>query len=475
MRRLLRQPIFWLIVQVIVLFGVFFFVFGFDVNELSDSASYLNYAGCGFKQLLSGERTAGYPLFLRGLHHFSPNLAILPYVQFMIFCAAVFFLYYSLRRYGFAAWTAVFAVSPLLYLRLVREYYPMIMTEILGVSLSLFSVGFLLLLTSRGQRRLSWVGLTASVFLTYQVRPAYLFLLPLIPFLTLTLTCLRRPDCRTSMTLGKLFAGMVSACFIPFLLFCGLRSVVVGHFGLVSFGGFNMVGITTQFLTQNIVQSLDPDLQPIARAIIELRDQKNLGPPDGKSMAPIPVFVDSYYNRYFQEGILSPIWEAARTKSQDQQGFNQNFLPQNNMVHVNRISLRLALSVLEARPGIHLIYYVKSFFYSLSFTIYVEGIITVLLLLLFLAHLLLSLLDQTEGLRHACSGTHLREAMEFTTIMTISVFFYLAKILLMILVEPPAGRYLMAAALFLPSMVSTALFHTLKRGFRDGLSDSCRR
>ena len=71
-----------------------------------------------------------------------------------------------------------------------------------------------------------------------------------------------------------MLVGLCSIAIVPFLLFCFLRWVVVGHFGLVSFGGMNIIGIAGQFLTEDMIPKLPETVQPLAVRVLATRAER---------------------------------------------------------------------------------------------------------------------------------------------------------------------------------------------------------
>ena len=62
-------------------------------------------------------------------------------------------------------------------------------------------------------------------------------------------------------------------CGLPVLVWSGLRWAVMGKFAVVSFGGYNLIGITGQFLDEEVVSHLDDDLQPLAGEALRRRGE----------------------------------------------------------------------------------------------------------------------------------------------------------------------------------------------------------
>ncbi len=461
MKRLLKEPVFYLILQASIVFLALILLGATEVKYGGDTRSYLAFKTNSLAEALSHVRTFGYPLFLRLVRVFSPGLALLPYVQITLFFVAAIFFHSALRIYGFSKWTAFAAATPLIYLRLLRDLGRIVQADLPGASLGIVSVGLLFITVARPRSAWAWAGLSVSVFLTYQVRPVYLFLVPLFPLLVLLLSALREPPLRWARPLKRIFVGVLCGTFIPFLLFGLLRLAVVGHFGLVSFTGVNLMGITTQFLTKDIVKKFDKDLQPIAREMISIRDRKKIGVPPGMRMIPLTIF-SHYYNTLQVEVFVALTDKLFHENLYSRKRFPGGEPPEDFVAKVNRLALRLWFSTLVARPGVHLLYYLKSFLYQVSFTLYVEGLITGLLILLFIGHIVRTLYGLAQGARERPSRTNSEELRCFKALFIVSLSYYLGNILVLTALVAPVGRLIMASAVLIPGALTAALFVTVR-------------
>ena len=119
----------------------------------------------------------------------------MPWLCFSLLAASVFFFDASLRRFGASPWMSLAASSGLIYAALpVRTPVAQLLTDFCSMLLAVIAVGFLLRLVANRKAPIAWLGLTASLAATYQVRPAYLFLVPLIPVLGVVFTLVaKRP------------------------------------------------------------------------------------------------------------------------------------------------------------------------------------------------------------------------------------------------------------------------------------------
>jgi hypothetical protein len=125
------------------------------------------------------------------------------------------------------------------------------------------------------RRQAGWTSgwlwaLGCLTFATILIRPAFLFLLVLWP---LVIAWWRWTNDRETLRRAiKDAAKLAVLCWSPLLVYSLMRWVVVGHFGLVSFGGYNVIGIAGQFMEEKDLQRLPADLQETAKEILVRRD-----------------------------------------------------------------------------------------------------------------------------------------------------------------------------------------------------------
>src|SRR5262249_365889 len=105
MRTVLRKPLFWLAVQVFLVFAYLQSGRRFrEVQRTPDSGGYEDADLSSLAQALSSIRTLGYPLFLKGVGWLAPSLAALPACQFAVHIVAVLLFYLGLRCIALPGW-----------------------------------------------------------------------------------------------------------------------------------------------------------------------------------------------------------------------------------------------------------------------------------------------------------------------------------------------------------------------------------
>ena len=316
----------------------------FHAVETHDTAGYLHVKWDSPAVALSDVRTPGYPAFLLILRAISTNPDLIPVMHFVVYAASVFVFYSGLRQLSGDTMRSFVGASALIYARVLQGYVSVISTDALAAAVGIFVCGLIML-------RLSSPGVMISVLLSlavtagWMIRPAYLFLVPFVPVITWMLyPVLQTSDpARKSRNWHCMSALLLVA--MPLLLYSTLRLSVVGRFGIVSFGGFNMLGIAGQFLVERDVPLLSEDLRDLATAAIQRRDSGTL---EAREFDDLPV---TNYMRMESRYDLT-IWyvfsdNSARDSEQDS-------------VRVNSQMRRLAQEIILLHPGQYVTWLVKA-------------------------------------------------------------------------------------------------------------------
>jgi hypothetical protein len=245
----------------------------YEVNVMPDSTSYIATSHMSLHEALTSSRTLGYPLLLRLVALVSPDYNLMPWVHLAILFAAVFFFDYALRRYGATPWQAFAASSGFLYAA-VNWLIGALLTDFLAQIMAVTAVSFLFLVVSNKKSVPAWLGLCLSIACSYHIRPVYLFLVPMIPCLGIALLRIRM------RWLGEPFrwkwpvVGLLTVSITPYLGYCLFRLVVVGHFGLVSFGGTVLTGFAVEFLDKDLIETeLSEQYRPLAFELLKEREK----------------------------------------------------------------------------------------------------------------------------------------------------------------------------------------------------------
>ena len=256
-----------------------------------------------FQEALTGSRTLGYPLLLRCVACFSPEYRPMPWICFSFLAAAVFFFDASLRRFGASPWMSLAASTALIYAALpVRTPVAQLLTDFCSMLLAVIAVGFLFRLVANRRAPTAWLGLAASLAAAYQVRPAYLFLVPLIPCLGVVFAVVRHTAVGEKLAWKRFFFGLLAAATLPLLAWCSLRLWLVRDFGLVSFGGYNLSGLAVELLDEPTAPcEVSPRFQRLSQAILADRRRLGVSPAFGPGMrVSLRQYEDNFSTNIYQ-------------------------------------------------------------------------------------------------------------------------------------------------------------------------------
>jgi hypothetical protein len=446
MRRLLEKPGVWLLLQAAVLLVVLVRGGQFVLQRQPDSHFYEIFQTWPLGAALSQMRTFGYPLFLSAARLPSRSLSYLPLCQFLFHLLAVLVFYRGLRLAGVAPWTALVVASPLLYARTMTESVGMVQADLVAASLAVITAGLLLAVLGRPRSRTAWAGVTLSLFLTYQTRPAYLFLVALVPLLGWLLPFVGKlPAGRADRR--HVAVGLTAAALLPLLAFCCLRWAAVGHFGVVSFGGRNLIGIAGQFLQERDVGALPPDLARLARTMLTTQAELEAR---GEWKAAV-------HNNSIDYATMSEMYNTVCHRCYSE-AVVQNYPNCGDGVLVNGLATRLSTAVIREHPRAYWHWLRRAFWEGGGYLVQSatnRWVFVRLFLLLFLLHAAACLRPRPVVPPPPAPPGGARGLLGLMALLGVG--FALANLVLVILVEVPLPRYLDAAGIFLPSVVSAAV------------------
>jgi hypothetical protein len=207
--------------------------------------------------IVSQERSFFYPLFLNLVKVISPDFHLLPAAQFIVYALAGFIFFRGLRIANFSQIQALVTALPLLHTQILWRYVHVQVAEILSVSMAILTIAFMFMFVKQTYNNFLLIALSLSLFLTYQTRPSFLFLIPLVPLLTIILLFFFNYHQRVRNNFYRnIVVKILIACFIPYLLFNILRTSLVNTSGVVSFSGNTKIG-KNSFLGVNSTVSND--------------------------------------------------------------------------------------------------------------------------------------------------------------------------------------------------------------------------
>jgi hypothetical protein len=392
---------------------------------------------------LRGCRTLGYAVLANIVRPLSPQLHALPLVHLLsLFCAVMGF-FFGLRKFGTSPWLAAAIAGSLLYFPPLLIHVNALLPEVAAATGAVFTVGMLFWIVACPRSLPAALSLGIGLFATYQMRPAYLFLVVLVPMLGVTLRYLLAKRCGEPSMLCGLGLRLVALTAVPYLGFCLFRWLIVGHFGLVSFGGVSLIGVAGQFLNEETAKSVPAHLQPLARGVLEIRQGERNWPTDHAGERLDFAQAEPLYDNVIYEQFIPALCRLPATEG-----------PQGE---ANQVLNEMAWSLIKARPNLYLSWVVDAYATGLrrlpTLLWYRRLEQWTLRLLAVVALLALLRLAQRYGLRRSIVGEHRTPDYLFTCgcMLLVAVSFALSKLFMVCLVEAPYPRYLNSVYLFVPA------------------------
>lgn len=458
----LRSPLFWLAVQLVVVWFATANAGRFQARRVDDTESYLLAAqSTSVTHALSRIRSIGYPSFLRMFRTDSGEIrkARVPRVQFAIFLGAVTLFWWALRRFTGSPWLALAGASPLLYAP-ITHLLPRIQPDFLAATMTILAFGALFLL-ARSRSWGAYLLLTLAVIASYQLRPAGVFLILLIPILGALFEFLgAKVSVRDAVRYGGVLATLT---LVPFLAFATLRWVVVGHFGLVSFGGFNAAGMAVCFLDDALLAELPEAQARLAKPILNLRTAKGyeaMGSDDdpqlwfGQYSTNIFLISHQVVKRQIRRDDRQARWSRRQAVESDDRPL---------VVRSNERLSELAREISSRRPSLHFRWSSTASWFGLREMLRWPKIVWPAMLFL-LSTPFLWIARRRLGDDPATRA----RARSIGCFWLAACTYFTAYLLLVSLVSFPFPRYLASIVLFLPSMFVMAVFE-IWRAFWRGL------
>lgn len=450
--KLVGQPAFWLALQMLVVWLVIAASGGLRPQHVPDTQSYIVAAGAEtFADALSNIRTYGYPFLI---NRFSDGadwyrFGRLIVTQRLAFLAAVFFFWWALSRFFRAPWLAFVAASALLYSPIV-SLAQFLQPDFLAGAFIIAAIASLMLL-SVSRSSIWWVVLAASLFASYQLRPAGIFLVGLVPLLGWVYQTVRN---RRPMRQAATFAGALAlVCFVPYLTFATVRWATVGHFGLVSFGGVNAAGMAVCFLDGKLIENLPRNQQSMARSIARAR--KKAGYEPMRFNDDPQRWFEQYSTNIFRIGLPAAGEQLDREARRARGDPSRSPPGEHRTVEKNRRLGALAKEIVRRRPAQYRRWFVSSMTFGVdqlddwpSLSLPFWSLVVSLSLALILV-----------GSGHRVERTDGDPRARALICLTLTaVAFFVFYMVLVALVSFPFKRYFASIALFLPPLLAALLF-----------------
>ncbi len=441
---LVRKPQFYFALQVIGLAAAFLILGKFHPVRVGDTPDYEQFPFTTLAEAFTYPRTVGYPLFLQLTALFAPSHGAAAAINLVFHVVAVFVFWLGLKRVIRSEWTSMAVASSLLYSNILLRYGNCLAADSLASSLTIATIGWLMLtLFSETRRHFHWWGLALLVFAAYQVRPAYLFLVPLIPVLGLSLFWLVTPTAPTRRQWRSITVNLVLIVLLPYMAFCTARWLTVGHSSLVSFGGNNFAAITCMYITQDDVEALPADVRPLAEAVVRNRQeiaQKNPGYTAEATRSYMEIETP------FDINIRQVCVRAARETCGD------------DWPQVDKTLWRFAFAVVAEKPSYYATWLVKAFIRGVYMIVSEYVMNPVYFLLIFaigITHAGSVILRKRSG--GETGDTDPTFFIEANALTLIAVSFAMANVLLVIITSPALGRFMDAAGVFFACVLVRAL------------------
>jgi hypothetical protein len=279
----------------------------------------------------------------------------------------------------------------------------------------------------------------------------------------------------------RLGLGLVAVSVLPYVGWCTLRSFLVGHFGLVSFGGYALLCVSGLWLTEPLVPELPEHVRPLALAALADRPHAALWlrpreKPDWSLVLDSEGRFDPGLVQdegRFDELVVASSWsyvrEAARlygNAADDEADGTGDKLwwihPRWDWLQMEARLSELAVELVKARPVYYLHWLVTAFRVGVVRAVTLNDMLrysALALGVMLFAWLCLAVL-QLLGI--APAATTPEPATDYSVLLKImawiAVPFLLAALLQIVLVAPPHHRYTNAASVFLPPVVIAGIF-----------------
>lgn len=450
MRRSVAPPVLVLI-AIMVGVGLFLSITGRLVPTIvPDSEGYIAFPFSSCTAALSHSRTPGYPAFLQVARLVAPGWAAVPLLQYFFYCLGVATFYHGLRAACPSAWQRTAISGSLLFANILHGYVNTVATDTLAAAGAICVVGLLISRQiSSGAQPPFWktVVLGLMVLIVCLIRPAYLFLIAFVPLSGAMLTAVHTQKISHSdgrairQIVFREAAGLLGTVSVPVLAYCLLRLVLVGQFGLVSFGGYNLIGVAGQWLDEAVVNELPRESRPLAEAALEQRrlfqqQHPEFNTNDRMNYSLMELRYDDTIWRIFEPA-------AARLF----EGENRR---------INTELRQLATALVKARPKLYAIWLAKAARQAVKQTAsdFVTNPVYLLLIFGWIGtRVITSLCRRSDILASeagSCDAAGLKDAL-----FNLVIMYGATKLLLVILVCPPIGRMTDASAVFLPILLIT--------------------
>lgn len=401
----------------------------FQPVVVRDTAGYADFQWQSPEAVLSQLRTPGYPAFLTLNGLIADDFCSVPIIQFLTYTAAVVVFFWGVRQFTSSSAIACAAASTLLYSRILHGHVDVVATETFAASAGISVCGLTLWrLAAPGPIITACLVLTAAT--GWLVRPAYIFLVPLVPILTWLLGSATLTTERRSRWLHVLSALALTA--VPLCGYSLLRYCVVGRMGIVSFGGYNQIGISGQFLDSAGLDQLPGELRGTAAAALEIRSSAQQPPGEYDDLARLN------YMR-LEDRYDTTIWHEFVPAAEQAVGHDP--------VQVNTQLRRLATALIRVYPRSYAVWLAKASRQAAKKVLWDFADNPVTLGLLFLT--LVRICQPRFLLNYYSSASASVERTGLRSLLILAGTYLVLSLAVVIPLCPPLGRFTDAASVML--------------------------
>jgi hypothetical protein len=444
------QVVFWPTLALIFVM-VLAFLCASMLSQLSlarspDSIGYEHFAKASAHEILESVRTLGYPILLKGLAVFNPTFSWLPALQLLIHFMAVLCFFRALITFGAPASASCAASIALVLSALNDGSFSFLLTDSVGQSLALLAIAGCFWAVSRATRWWPPILIALAALVCYQMRPVYLMLVGFLPCLVLMLFVLHPQSEKRFSFVVRLPAVLLALLLGPFLLFCTFRWATVGHFGLVSFTGWNQVGITAEMLTEDSIRSrLPARWKELSSLILEERARLGMVPAIQKGKIDYQQWLENYVE-------VQRVALLSATK-----------LVGENAVMINRLVSQFSWDLIKSSPKLYLEFVIRNLFRGIVFEVinghYVLTFsLAALILLFYRRQLILGWKRQTLSITHLDPlPSYVRDALALT-----AALFLILQAGVICLIEHTIRRYMHSAGMLMPALVGLLILREIK-------------
>ncbi len=443
-----RRRVAWVVLflQMLAVGGVLWTSGKFQPLIVPDSVLYSEYPMDSVAEALRNHRTPLYPLFLRAMRVVSNEFQVVPAAQYLLYCLAVAVFFRGLLAVDDGPIRSALIAGTLLYSNVLFHLVSEIGTDCLAATWAIATFGFVLMRLGGQAGFPTLLAIAVATFLTWLTRPAYLFLILLVP-----LVCVlgRRTTGPTSPASPRWRQGwdVLAATLLPLVAYCTLQWVVVGRFAVVSLGGYNLIGISGQFLDEDTLEKLPEHLKPLGQKALENRRRMahKLALPEANPLNYLRM--ESQYDDH--------LWRIFVPAAEDTLGKDSHDA-------INTQLKEMATAIIRLRPKEYLIWLAKAFRRGVEKLVseFVLNPVSLVIFLLTLSAMLVGVVRSFHGHEEPFLLSR-RTGLLFL----IAVLFAFMKLGVVILVSMPIGRLTMPMGLFVPVVFTAFLADVVPRVF----------